>query len=200
MNTKIYALEGIVHAGKTTLLNNIRITNWDIVCVDEYTLYRGTMPFPDFPATLEEALAANQFFIELDARRFTDIGTSKIVLLDRSCISVIAYHYATEQITHGEIACFKPSLRLYKEQFGRYIPNVMIYLEISLRDLIKRHEGDTGVYKPVLLEEEFNRYLMYFYENIRSFFPTLEVYKIEGTLSKEEVLKSAVEILGFAKQ
>ena len=76
----------------------------------------------------------------------------------------------------------------------------MIYLEISLRDLIKRHEGDTGVYKPVLLEEEFNRYLMYFYENIRSFFPTLEVYKIEGTLSKEEVLKSAVEILGFAKQ
>ncbi len=199
MNLRVLALEGIVHSGKTTLLNNVRTAkwDWDIACIDEYTLYRGTVPFPDFPETLEEALGANQFFIELDARRFADIDR-EVALLDRSCISVVAYHYATEQVTHGEIACFEPSLRLYQEQFPRYIPHTMIYLEISLSDVTKRHEGDTGIYKPVLLEERFNRYLVYFYENIQLFFPELEVYKIDGTSPEEEVLKSVAEILGFA--
>lgn len=197
MQQKIFALEGIVHAGKTTLLNNVRRAHRGISCIDEYTLYRGTTPFPDFPESLQEALSANQFFIELDARRFADIGRSNVALLDRSCISVLAFHYATEQITDGGIACFEPSLRLYQEQFHRYIPNAMIYLEISMSDLTKRHEGDTGIYKPVLLEEEFNRYLLYFYENIQLFFSGLEVYKIDDTLPQEEVLKSAGEILGF---
>ncbi|PJE64772.1 MAG: hypothetical protein COU90_00695 [Candidatus Ryanbacteria bacterium CG10_big_fil_rev_8_21_14_0_10_43_42] len=199
MHQEIFTIEGIVHAGKTTVLDNVRRAGLAIICIDEYTRYRGTEPFPEHPTTLEEALHANQFFVDLDTRRFTDIhDMAKAVLLDRSCLSVLAYHYATEGITHGEIACFEPSVRLYREHFPQYIPHAMLYLEITLSELTRRHEGDTTVYKSVLLEEEFNRHLTYFYENAQLFFPELEVHRIDGTLPAGEILQAVIRILGFA--
>lgn len=189
------ALEGIVHAGKTTLLEEIRKLRKGICCIDEYTVYRGSRPFPAIPTTSSEALEANPFFIGLEKKRFADIHEAEFVLLDRSCLSVLAYHYATEKASRGQILCFESSLRLFRDQYACYLPDVVLYLKISQGELSVRHVGDRGDYKQDLLAEEFNKYLLSFYEELPSLFPKIQLYEIDGTLPKDVVLRSVLNIL-----
>lgn len=190
-----FALEGIVHAGKTTLLKGIQALKSDVCCINEYTVYRGFVPFPQPPTTSDEAMDANRFFLDLDSRRFADAGTSKVVLLDRSCISILAYHYATEHVSCGQIVCFEPSLRLYRARYSRYIPDVVLYLKISMAELARRHVGAKGVYKQDLLDEEFNRHLCAFYDNLCTYFPQLVVHTISGVFPPAKIQEWAIRSL-----
>ena len=189
------ALEGIVHAGKTTLLHALQRQRDDVCCIDEYTVYRGEKHFPPFPKSSKEALNANQFFIELDVKRFADVTDASIVLLDRSCVSVIAYHYATEQSTGGQIQCFTTSLQLFQTVYRRFVPDVVVYLEISMDNLEKRHIGDKGVYKGILLNHVFNEHLCTFYEKLHQYFPEVTVIKIDGGLPPMEVLAEVNKVI-----
>ena len=189
------ALEGIVHAGKTTLLHAIGKQRNDVCCIEEYTAYRGEREFPPFPNTSEEACSANKFFIDLDSRRFADATDSRIVLLDRSCISVLAYHYATEQVTLGKVQCFTQSLQLFQTTFAGFVPDKIIYVEISMSDLVIRHVGDNGVYKEILLSPEFNEHLCNFYDRLDRYFPRLTVYKVDGRLPILEGLAHVNKII-----
>jgi len=192
----IVALEGLIHAGKTTLLRGIRKTmQGRVCCIDEYATYKGLTRFPDFPKTSGEAIEANEFFVELEGRRFADVTGSGLVLLDRSLLSVLAYHYATERVTGGAIVCFEQSLRFFRENLSHCMPASVIRLDVSREVFEERHATDSGFYKPILLDDEFNRNLVLFYDNLGTYFPNMEVRRIDADASKAIVLQKALEIL-----
>lgn len=192
----IVALEGVVHTGKTTLLHGVKLRMGErICCIDEYSTYKGRVRFPDFPTTSEEALGANEFFVRLEEKRFADVSEPGIVLLDRSLLSVLAYHYATEKVTDGRVSCFEQSLLFFRENFSCWLPRLVIRLNISPEVFRKRHAEDSGLYKPVLLDEAFNRNLVLFYDNLGTYFPEIKVHKIDAVKSKVIVLRRTLNIL-----
>jgi thymidylate kinase len=193
----IIALEGLIHAGKTTLINRVRgLAGESICCIDEYSFYRGNRNFPDFPRTSNEALDANQFFVDLEKQRFANRIVSLPTVLDRSFLSVLAYHYATEKVTHGKIVCFSQSMDFFTRDYFCYMPNIVVYAEIPLEVMFKRHRAETAIYKPILLDREFNRHLIHFYNNVTKFFPQITLHRIDAAAPEKEVLDESMRILG----
>lgn len=189
---QLIAIEGIVHAGKTTLIKNLeKIYNTsNFQFIKEYgNFVGGGQNFPGFPQDQTEALTSNIFFEELEERRFKTIKqSSQVVVLDRSLISVLAYHYASEKITQGKVKCFEESLKHFLTNFSSWIPQVCFYLKISILEMNKRHRGG-GFYENVLLQESFNEHLLSFYDQMSCFFPNMTIYEINAHKTKREILK-----------
>jgi len=192
---QIIAVEGIVHAGKTTLIRHL-----ERVCdktkfqfIKEYgDFIVGGQNFPGFPKNQIEALSSNGFFEKLEQKRFETIRQiSQVVILDRSLLSVLAYHYATEKITQEKIKCFNDSLNYFLDNFSSWIPQVCLYLKITVSEMYKRHEGD-GFYESILLCKSFNAYLLSFYDQMSRFFPNMTIYEIEAHKTKKEVLNNVL--------
>lgn len=201
---QLIAIEGIVHAGKTTLIRSL-----EEICdkpkfqfIQEYGYFvNGGQNFPGFPDTQEKALISNYFFRNIENARFeTIIPTNQIVILDRSLISVLAYHYATEKITQGNIKCFDTSFHYFIDNFPEWIPQVCLYLKISTIELFRRHDN-SGFYESTLLNEKFNQYILFFYNKLKYFFPNMKIYEVEAHKTKQEVLNcvlNRIKKIGFS--
>ncbi len=193
----IYAIEGIVHSGKSSLLNRLsRLSTFkNFEFVQEYSEFVGGKNFPGFPKNSLGALKANEFFGELEEKRFLGItGLTDKVMLDRSLFSVLAYHYATERISRGEIKCFDQSIDFFQKFYGMFFPNVCIHLVISFEEMMRRHKSD-GYYEPKIMMREFNKYLLDFYEWAPSIFPNTEFHKIDGTKKPEEIIREVQAVV-----
>ncbi|MEI6288469.1 MAG: deoxynucleoside kinase [bacterium] len=195
---QIIAIEGIVHAGKSSLISAMEKDRsmTSVQYIAEYCNFiGGGQNFPGFPKNTRTALEANVFFGDLERKRFATV-TKKVnlIILDRSIFSVLAYHYATEKISHGKIKCFKRSIEYFQKQFPEFLPETCLYLAINLNEMRRRH-GDTGFYENILLNDEFNCYLMEFYLKVGELFPEIKVITIDGKQDRKTVLLQAKQQL-----
>lgn len=193
------ALEGLVHSGKTTVLEMLSKLDKRIQCIGEYVIYtkRGGRGFPGFPNNSKMAQTANFFFLDLDRKRFGTTETRRqVIIFDRSLLSVLAYHFATEKLSKKRIKCFESSLTLFRKRFPFFLPGVAIYLDVSDDTIRRRHEFESGYYEQVLLNAEFNGYLRYFYNNLTTYFPEIDLFKVCADNSKEAVFSEVREIVG----
>jgi len=184
---KVVALEGLVHAGKTTLLRNIRESGLDVRCIGEYVEFAKER-FPKPPKNTIEAMNSHAFFLNLEQKRRREIRENdKVVLLDRSVFSILAYHYATEVRSGGEIACFEEGIASTSHE-NWLLPWVCVYLDVSDELIKSRNCGDGGFYQNLFLEKQFNVLLREFYEKVMpQRFPSVNVVRIDAGKSKEIV-------------
>ena len=185
---RVVALEGLVHAGKTTLLRNIRGSGLDVRCIGEYVEFVEDR-FPKPPKNTIEAMNSHVFFLKLEQKRRREIRKNdNIVLLDRSVFSILAYHYATEVRSGGEIACFEEGVASIPHENWLF-PSVCVYLDVSDELIEARHHGDEGFYQSMFLEMQFNALLREFYEKVMpQRFSSVNVVKIDAGYSKEVII------------
>lgn len=184
---KVVALEGLVHAGKTTLLRNIRGSGLDVRCIGEYVEFAEER-FPKPPKNTVEAMDSHAFFLNLEQKRRREIcENDNVILLDRSVFSILAYHYATEVRSGGEIACFEEGIASIPHEKWLF-PWVCVYLDVSDELIESRHCGDGGFYQSLFLKKQFNVLLREFYEKVMpQRFPSVNVVRIDAGQSKEIV-------------
>lgn len=192
---KVVALEGLVHAGKTTLLRSIRGSSLDVRCIGEYVEFAEER-FPKPPKDRAEAMNNHAFFLKLEQKRRKEICESdKIVLLDRSVFSILAYHYATERRSDGKISCFEDGVSaVFAESW--LFPRVCVYLDVNDTLIESRHYGDDGFYQSSFLEKQFNALLREFYEKVMpQRFSSVSVVRIDAGQSKEVVIAQLEMVL-----
>lgn len=201
MKKVIVALEGLVHAGKSTLLHGIMTQEHTFVkCIEEYVEF-ATERFPGFPKSRELARSGHVFFLNLEQRRKAEMGDSdRIILLDRSIFSILAYNFAVEKMSNGKIPCFQDSVNAYENE-DWLIPEACVYLDIDDENISFRHQSEKGFYHDIFLEKAFNAQLREFYERVMPFyFPSLEIIRIDARQPKQVVMAQMKELLLKATQ
>jgi len=196
MKKVIVALEGLVHAGKSTLLRSIMMQEYKFVkCIEEYVEF-ATERFPVFPKSREFARSGHMFFLNLEQNRKAEMGDSdRIILLDRSIFSILAYNFAVEKMSNGEIPCFQDSVNAYENE-DWLIPEACIYLDVDDENISLRHQNEKGFYHDIFLEKTFNAQLREFYESVMPFyFPSLEIIRIDACKPKQLVMAKMKEFL-----
>lgn len=196
MEKRIVAIEGLVHAGKSTLVKALAKKDSGIVCVGEYVEF-ATSKFPEQPRSPKDASEARKYFMGLEKKRRSCISNdASLVILDRSVLSILAYHFAVEVVTSGEVPCFSESIKSLPT--GCWIfPELCIYLDVSDSEIRRRHKRKSGRYSPTLLNPEFNAQLRKFYEKVlATILPSLEVVRIDASGSPEKVIREAKLLLG----
>ncbi len=186
---KVVAIEGLIHAGKTTLFQSLVRVYKDVVFVSEFVEF-ATCKFPNLPQSIEEARNSRLFFLNLEEKRKEKIRTdSKIVILDRSVLSILAYHFSVEVLTNGNIMCFTDSIK--KIPFEKWIfPDLCIYLDINNHEVIRRHQREIGGYNSIFLDNQFNNCLRKFYLDIMpELFSQMELIHIDALQRPNEVLR-----------
>ena len=196
MIKSIFAVEGLVHAGKSTLIGGLS-TDQRILCVPEYIDFTDE-GFPGFPKNIEDARAADLFFLKLEHKRIQLIKEShSIVFLDRSILSIIAYNYAVEGMTDGKVPCFTRG----QQSFGLHdwiFPQKCIYLNISDEEVDIRHKFETGQYKSIFLNRKFNALLRKFYEKeMKVMFPWIELISFDAMRHSQQILSEVRKMLSF---
>lgn len=192
---KIIAIEGLVHAGKTTLFQSLSQIYKDAVFVDEFVEFTACK-FPNFPQNIEEARSSRLFFLNLEEKREIEIrADSKLVILDRSVLSILAYHFSVELLTNGDVACFADSIK--RIPFEKWIfPDLCIYLDIDSQEVIRRHQGKSGGYNSIFLDNQFNVYLRKFYRDVMPrLFLQMKSVRIDAFQKPCDVLKMARHIV-----
>lgn len=189
----VVAIEGIVHAGKSTLHKRLSEKHEEITCIGEYVEY-ATEKFPAPPRSLEEARVARLYFLNLELLRVNSTyERGRIILLDRSILSILAYHFAIERLTG--LLCYKASLLRFCDEDWMF-PDSCLYLDISDETLYSRHKAEKGNYQRILLNKAFNGYLRRFYEEVAPVeFPYLAVRRIDASQSQENVESEALEVI-----
>ena len=189
----IVGVEGVVHAGKTTLAT-VLADQLGFHLVPEYSSFaRSRGGFPDFPSTLTHARQSLLFFLNLEKLRFATIpGAAMGVVLDRSVISLLAFSYALEA-TAG-IRCFEDSWQRISD-VPEWLPDCCI--EIRIPDLTqgRRHSGDPYSYESHLLDPEFNARLREFYSRLSQYLPRVRVLWVDGERSLDAILDQVVRFL-----
>jgi thymidylate kinase len=183
MARRWYALEGIVHAGKTSLLRALESSDANIGIVQEYTEHTLT-EFPPPPTSTRQVTDAMRFFLALERARIAALQPSDVVVLDRSILSVLAYQFAIAK------ACSKPeyysaALIEFERQPWTW-PDVCVYLQITDQLLSNRHASDSSSYHPMLVDPVFNQHLRAFYETeLPSRWAAVELLSLDGTVSTQ---------------
>jgi len=190
----VVALEGLIHAGKTTLLHTLGQKLPWIVSVEEYSEFTRER-FPSIPITLVDVEKAWSFFLELESERQTGIAHDAIVvLLDRSVLSILAYNFAIEQLNKA-LQAFSWSLKTLCCKDWLF-PTVCIYLDISDKEIHNRHLTEISYYQRILLDSVFNAAMRNFYsDKMLEHFPSLQVFRIDACQDLKSVHHEALCII-----
>jgi len=186
----IYALEGTVHSGKSTLLNLLRQHSSRLTTIEEYIEFAPS-GFPGCPQTEAAALDAIHFFASLDQLR-SPVVVQEIAILDRSVLSILAYDFAISAM-FPERGCWPKCLAAVAEDKWMW-PGICVYLEIDDATIFSRHQNTSGRYDDVLLDPTFNRLLRNFYEyEMNSRWPDIELLVLDGTRKPEQLSEELLQ-------
>lgn len=185
----IVALEGLVHAGKTSILQRLNGQK-RLLCIEEYGVYaNGAIHFPKFPSTAKEAFRANDFFFKLEEKRFQSIQIdTPLILLDRCLFSVLSVNWALERFYVDGFQCFERTYRDILTRYSDKLPQLCILLHISTDEVLRRHKIE-GYYHPLLLNPLFNSLLAdFYYEELPRLFPETSFIQINAMQPLDEVV------------
>lgn len=168
MKTIIIGFDGLVRAGKTSLVNKLAHT-FDAVIVEEYKSYAtkfGT-EFPEYPPkSRKKSLEASKFFIDLEKKRIKDLNKHlslehKIILVDRTCLSCLAFDYSANHFTN--FGTFLEVQKLWDNK-PKIIPSLTFFMDVSQANLKKRMLINNDDFPPHISDKNFNRYMVDFFK------------------------------------
>ncbi len=161
----IVGFDGLVRAGKSTLLKNNLGPALNAPIIDEYGVYtKGSTSFPPFPPpSHEKALAASQFFIDIEKQRINDLGayeTHDIVLVDRTYLSCLGFDYAARHITGFDTFS---EVKQFWAQTQKIEPQLIIFLDVSHDSLEERIGPHKSKFLPHFYDRTFNGHMSEFF-------------------------------------
>ncbi len=107
----------------------------------------------------------------------------------------MAYNYAVSRFTNGKINWLDVKVESLRKE-GWLIPDICIYFDISDKEVAKRHEMETGGYKTILLNNQFNSFIRDFYANeVLRIFPSMSMFQINAHNSVEDVFLEVVSVV-----
>lgn len=191
MMASMIVIEGLVCAGKTTLLNKLgRLVNYQTIL--EYKEYlKDSEELPRFPpSSREEALLISQFFVILERRRQNDLGKFSeqdvTVIFDRGILSCLAFDYAARRFTGFDT--YLEVIQMYQaEDFHQ--PHLCLYLDVSYQTMIDRMKRRGTFSGDQFANRKFTELLVEFY---RHFLALPQFIKIDGRLPEQEVFNQAI--------
>lgn len=184
----IVAIEGLICAGKTSLLRNLKLTV-DCLTIPEYGEFiENHEQLPMFPpSNRDQAIFASRFFARLEKRRQKELLLAKkgksFAVLDRSILSCLAFDFAARNFTGFDT--YSEVIQIYQnEKFLQ--PSLYLYLEIPYQMSINRMKQRGTFSGDHFAGEEFNNLLVGFYQY---FFDLPLFFRIDASLNKQEVLR-----------
>ncbi|MFA7717855.1 MAG: deoxynucleoside kinase [Candidatus Absconditabacterales bacterium] len=179
----IFFIEGIIGAGKTTLIQSLDLDNFQKI--QEYKNFAlGHQNFPKFPyKSREEALASIDFFIDLETKRRESRGENKNAIFDRSLLSCFAFSYATRAFPFVEHNIYKETIQKFTKLYKRKkfaLPNACFYLNIDHNTSITRAKKRGTYTGDYFSDPNFNAQLLSYYDKFALQSPYFK--KIDGTL------------------
>ncbi len=150
---KIIAIEGIVRAGKSTLVQNLN--NYGFPVVKEYWEY-SKGGFPPIAKTGQELLKTSKYFLGLETIRYMDSVTNEeSFVLDRSFITCNAFDFACSTIL-GEPNIFREIKEMWDSECKKIIPSFVILLEVTHETMLSRLRPTTDPASSILFNKDFN--------------------------------------------
>lgn len=168
MKTIVIAFDGLVRAGKTSLIKRLSHT-FHAPIVGEYKSYAtkfGT-EFPPYPPrSYEEAMAASIFFIDLEQKRIADLNDllfkNKIILVDRTSLSCLAFDYSANHFTN--FGTFNEVEKLWNDSL-KIMPNLSFFMDVSQENLKKRMLIEQDNFPPHISDKDFCDHMVVFFKN-----------------------------------
>lgn len=189
----IIGVEGLVRAGKSTLVNWLSI-KLNAPTIEEYGEYikRARTGFPTFPpASYKEAIAASKKFVDIEQQRLSElerIGETEIVLVDRTYLSCAGFDYAARYFTGFDT--FEEVENLWRVS-PKIEPDLFLFLNVSQDALEERIAPYRHLYLPHLYDPDFNRHITEFLLHKASV--DNRIVHINADQSKDEVRHQALE-------
>lgn len=191
MSAIIVVLEGLICAGKTTLLNKLgRLANCrSIQEYKEYLKKFENLP-PFSPCDIEKALQASQFYVTLERCRQNDLAKfldqDVIVIFDRGILSCLAFDYAAKRF--NGIDTYLETIQMYQAECFHQ-PHLCLYLDISYETMINRMKLRGTYSGDQFANRKFTEFLAEFYWH---FLSLPQFIKINGELSEQEVFNQTL--------
>jgi thymidylate kinase len=164
----IIGFDGLVRAGKTSLINKLA-NKLNATIIDEYKgyAYKAGFRFPKFPPkSYKRAIISSIFFMNVEKERVADLNKlikkhKKIILVDRTCLSCIAFDYAANHFTNLDTFS-----EVQKRWSGvtRIIPNLIFFMDVSQENLKKRAIANNDVFPSHFFDSKFNGYMVEFFK------------------------------------
>jgi thymidylate kinase len=182
----IVAIEGPCGSGKSTLANGLksRLGN-TCVMLGDYASYVIKEKRPRLPAgSVAEELAALEFYLGVDKNRFRVAQHATTVILDRSFHTLLAHVHANDQISH--LDSFAAAEAAWRRRQSVPQPDLVIYLELSVATLRRRHREAAHELAPFLTTDA---YLTWFRDYFRHRYVSDRTKLIfqDGELSAEKL-------------
>jgi thymidylate kinase len=201
----VIALEGCSHAGKTTLIKNLKERLNSIIPLPDYVTFAGgDDKVPRAPAeSVEEEIQSLNFFLNLDKQRWVekieDRNKNELVVADRSFHTLLAHRFAIEKLTGMKV--FDMCCEIVGNETNLLKPDLIFYLDTPQDILNQRYttrissvpvDGHTKNYnltekmKLIFNKSEYNElFRKYFLPHLRH--STTPIIVLDGSLSADEV-------------
>ncbi len=161
----IIGFDGLVRAGKTTLIKDKIGPLLDAVIIDEYGVYaKGSKSFPEFPPlSYERALVASQFFMDIEEQRVVDLQAKvlhkEFALVDRTHLSCLGFDYAARHFTGFDTFSDVESLWSKTKKIE---PDIVIFLDVSHKKLEERIAPHKDKFLQHFYDRSFNLHISEF--------------------------------------
>lgn len=168
MKTIIIGFDGLIRAGKTSLVNKLAHV-LDAAIVEEYKSYAtkfGT-EFPNYPPrSRSEAIKASKFFTDLEKKRVIDLNNHisskhKIILVDRTSLSCLAFDYSANHFTN--LGTF-PEVQKLWDKTPKIVPYLNFFMDVSQANIKKRMLINNDNFPPHISEKNFNGHMVDFFK------------------------------------
>jgi thymidylate kinase len=192
-NSKIIAIEGIVGAGKTTLIECMKQNGVVDKIIPEYTVLAKRDDIPEFTQNEEKLKLSTCFYAGIELRRQKMIldsvkNNDRVILLDRSELSILSFNYAAEKRYYIKDLC-TPTFNCLKN-VTIIEPSAYIYLDISYQTSLDRMKKRGSFKESVFTDEDFVKSIIAGY---RCFLENSNFIEINGnlpiTITSRELLK-----------
>ena len=168
MKKIIIGFDGIVCAGKTTMVNKLACM-FDTIVIEEYKEYalKSGFKFPKFPPkSYIKAIEASVFFMDLEKQRVVNLNNyvppnKKIIFVDRTYLSCLAFDYAANYFTNLETF---PKVQKLWSDTPKIIPDLIFFMDVSQTNLRKRILINKNNFPPHFLDKKFNQFMVSFFK------------------------------------
>lgn len=167
MKTVIIGFDGLVRAGKTSLITKLSNT-LNASIISEYKSYatKYGKEFPSYPPlSYLEAINASKFFIEIEQKRIADLNNllseNKIILVDRTSLSCLAFDYSANNFTN--LGTFSEVEKLWINS-QKITPDLNFFMDVNQENLIKRMIKEKDNFPPHIYDKDFNWNMVVFFK------------------------------------
>ncbi|MCX6756271.1 MAG: hypothetical protein NTX85_02950 [Candidatus Nomurabacteria bacterium] len=197
MNTIVVGFDGLVRAGKTTLINKLA-KHFNAPIIGEYKSYatRNGTEFPPYPpVSREKAMEASIFFTEIEKQRIGDLDNFKslnpqIILVDRTSLSCIAFDYSANHFTN--FGTYDEAKKLWDDT--KIIrPDLSFILDVSQENLKHRMFLNNDNFPPHISDKDFNSHIVNLFNEELKKNPNM--VKINANQKPEEVEADVVNAI-----